>query len=191
MLESGKKILNDLLIRYDAQEKPEDVSDECIVAPYTNIANSTELAPEMRAIETFVRGLFKRWKKKTEEVTASNNSSDKRKKMPKGRKVDSPQKAWLDFTKKLAEDFAQGPPEDSTQKLRSMGKLDAVLAAYAYSIRPIFAYNIAFNTLCMIKAEPSNPVVFCSDFAVWFTMSKTAVRLLSQGSSSGSDGFDI
>lgn len=192
LLKSGKRLLDDLLIRYDALTKPEDLPDEYVVAAYTNIAlKSTELAPEIRVVETFVRDLFSRWKAINDEVNALFNKATDERKKTKGGKKDSCKRVRLDLTKKLAEDFAKGPPEDSTQKLRSLGKLEAALAAYAYTIRPVFAYNMAFSALCMIKAEPSHPVVFCSDFVAWLTMSKTAVRLLSQGSSSGSDGFDI
>ncbi|KAJ3538183.1 hypothetical protein NM688_g6556 [Phlebia brevispora] len=190
LMEAGDKLLNDLLVRYDKLQKPEDIRHEYMMKPYTNAASVQDLSAEIRVVEVFVRRLFDRWRTIQHEVDAQIKKASDDMKSKKSGKVDLGKKLRFRKTKELASDFVKGPSEEETSTLRKIGCLDTVSAAYAYTLRPIFAYNMAFRALCAIKAEGKNPVVFTQDFAAWMSMRSSAVRLLSQGASYGNNDDD-
>ena len=81
----------------------------------------------------------------------------------------------------LAARFNEGPKED-VSTMRQLGLLSRSMAACAYSERPIFAFNVAFDALCAIKADCKGRLVpFLQNFASYMSVSSSARRVLARG----------
>ncbi|THG93647.1 hypothetical protein EW026_g7646 [Hermanssonia centrifuga] len=160
LLDVGKRICDKQLQRYEEAGKAiafREVRHDDMLKPYTNKVSVHWLSPELRQVEAFVKQSFQRWKEFGKE--------GRRKK-----------------ERILARDFTRGPPEENTKYLSSMGLIEETAASYAYSIRPIFAFHVAFRTLCAIKANSKKSVAVTEEFATMMAVTSSAVRLLSQGS---------
>lgn len=182
ILTKGKKVTDDLLARYDNMQKPGNIRHHEMIEPYISAAELSDCASELRAVEGHVKKYHDEWCKISQEVDARTKKSKKK----SGRARDSPLTIRSKILRQLASDFARGP-EQETPSLRKLHLLDTVSAAYAYSLRPIFAFNVAFRSLCSIKARDRQPVVFTQDFAAYMSMPSSAIRLLSQSAAEDED----
>jgi hypothetical protein len=76
--------------------------------------------------------------------------------------------------------FASGP---DVPHLSLLGDIPAIRASFAYKLcranKPTFAFSMAFEDICRIKAQESDGVILDRELAELMTIPKTAVRTLS------------
>lgn len=178
LLTKGKKIRDALLQRYETHEKPKDDRSECMTAPCLKARRCVK--EEVDAVETFVEACLDDWKqihapgKKDQNQEAGTSTGAARKASTHSNA------ARLLLLRSLAARFNEGPTEGA-ETLQQLGLLREVVAACAYSHRPIFAFNVAFDALCTIRAEHSGQLVpLTQTFAGYMSMSSSARRVLAR-----------
>lgn len=180
LLKKGRQVVTQLLIRYERHKKPEDVRHVHLLKPY---ALATEhllsLAPEFRAVEKHVKACHATWCE-LNDIIKGIEERTKRNTREKVTRIDMIS-LRCEKTRQLAEQFVRGPDEEETHSLRALGNLNIIMASYAYSLRPTFAFNVGFQALCDIQAKrDQQAVIFTRSFAQRMAMSSTARRLLAR-----------
>ncbi|KAI0640255.1 RNA dependent RNA polymerase-domain-containing protein [Trametes polyzona] len=185
LLEEGKRMRNEHLSLYDSftrshgyQERP----DQELLRLYNQtllFAQNPAVKEHITLIREHVDKHIKRWR---EAASSSSTTSRTPARTPRARRrtaaptaVESRNK-W----KELAQSFATGPDLPSDSLLASLGDLDAVKASWAYAQHPRFAWSVAFQTLCRIKAMNQSAVVMTGSFADAMSISSSAVRVFEQ-----------
>jgi RNA-dependent RNA polymerase len=136
---------------------------------------------EVAAVKAFVLGYHKQW------LDLWSGSPSKRAAAAFTSKAKL-REGWRVSTAKLrelAKEFNRGPSEEETRELRKFKLLDKVMASYAYTVRPKFAFHVAFTAVLTIKAEAVGASPMTEKFAGCSVISKTALRIMDSQRASG------
>jgi RNA-dependent RNA polymerase len=135
-----------------------------VLLPYTDIGNIIQEARgELRMIEDHIDKMKAEWSsllttKKKSGSTSTQNLA----------------------IAALRQEFASGP---DVPHLSLLGDIPAICASYAYTQcranNPNFAFSMAFEELCKMKAQESGGIMLSYELAELMTIPKTAVRTLS------------
>lgn len=114
-------------------------------------------------------------------------SKAKRKKYSTKAKLKEDKQVDSAKVRELVEAFARGPPFTTTNG-EQLNRLYRAMAAYAYCAKPKFAFNVAFEELCTIKAGPDSVRVTNAAYNA-MEPSRRAARIMARASST-SETFD-
>jgi RNA-dependent RNA polymerase len=136
-----------------------------VLLPYTDIGNFIQEArEELRMIENHIDKMKAEW---SSLLTTKKNKSGST----------STQNLAIAA---LRQEFASGP---DVPHLSLLGDIPAIRASYAYTQcranNPNFAFSMAFEELCKMKAQESGGIMLSYELAELMTIPKTAVRTLS------------
>ncbi|KAI0352282.1 hypothetical protein OH77DRAFT_1428830 [Trametes cingulata] len=186
LLDEGKKLRDTHLADYEKVKKSpafSETSDQDLLRPYHNVLRLMDhpsLMHDLALIRTHVEDHIKRWQALTRESkpnpqTPSRSSRAKRHTGGPSNMVDR-RNRW----KELAQSFASGPNIDPDSTLALVGDVDVIKASWAYAVKPNFAWRMAFQSLCRIKAITQGSVAMTGRFADSMSISASAVRVLEQ-----------
>ncbi|KAI8980566.1 RNA dependent RNA polymerase-domain-containing protein [Trametes punicea] len=187
LLEAGKATRDVLLSRYDklkelAGFRDDKADDADLLRPYRNASLLIEnpiFSSDLALIQGHVASHIKRWQRLAGESDSRTNSTPLRSRGRSARSARSgdQRKKWKD----LAHSFASGPEIREDSPLLLVGDVAAIKASWAYAEKPKFAWTVAFQSLCRIKAMSQGAVAMAGHFADSMSMSSSAVRVLEQG----------
>lgn len=108
-------------------------------------------------------------------------SPSKRKKFSTKAKMKEDKQVDNAKVRELVEAFARGPPFTTTNG-EQLNRLYRAMAAYAYCAKPKFAFNVAFEELCAIKAGSDSVQVTNAAYSA-MEPSRRAARIMARASS--------
>lgn len=171
LVQTGQTIQTEMLKKYNQLAANKIDEDPALLQPWmsTSSIEVKEIADAVTALQNFVDKCNEEWG----TLWAINRAKEPRFGSAKQHKEQkrTAQQAKHDFVAR----FAQEPLEEC-RLLRKLGVLDQVKASYAYSLNPTFAYNVAWQTLCKIKADSLGSKAFTVEFGSAMTIPAAEVR---------------
>ncbi|KAI0370069.1 hypothetical protein BV20DRAFT_1075995 [Pilatotrama ljubarskyi] len=186
LLVRGKRLRDDHLSRYEALRKSaasSEANDPDLLLPYHNVrrlVNDPLLKHDLALIRAHVDTHIKRWQSLTSESQSSARTPSRSSRTSRRRAGSSNATEKRNKWKELAQSFASGPNIAPDSILALVGDVDAIKASWAYSEKPNFAWRMAFQALCRIKATTQGSVAMTGRFADSMSISASAVRVLEQ-----------
>ncbi|KAI0327690.1 hypothetical protein GY45DRAFT_1256557 [Cubamyces sp. BRFM 1775] len=180
--EVGEQMRDDLLARYDTLCGGVGLhdNDPDLLYPYEQAAKLSDhpvIGPQLGIIRKHVEDHIVQWQKTARESGSSSPSRARRAKGKAARSsAVSEKKRWRD----LGQSFANGPQLPPDSPLVLLGSVEAILASCAYKMKPRFAWSVAFQPLCKIKATRQGSIGITGNFADSMSMSSSAVRVFQQ-----------
>ena len=183
LLEAGAKMRDEKLKQYEqlATFHYND-KDLDLVRPYIKVLrfmNHETFRVDLERIKDHIATHITKWQAVSGESSRAPKTPSRRGKaaVTTGKSGKSMRAMWDELTRS----FAAGPelPEDSP--LVVFCDVEELKASWAYTEKPKFAWKVAFQALCHIKASTRNPVAMTGEFADMMSISSTAGRVLEQG----------
>lgn len=172
LVQTGQTIQTEMLKKYNELAANKIDEDPVLLQPWTSISSMDEvkeISDAVAALQEFVKQCSEEWgtlwannrAKESRFATAKQHKEQKR----------TAQQAKHDFVARFAKE-----PLEECRLLRKLSVLDQVKASYAYSLNPTFAYNVAWQTLCKIKADSLGSKAFTVEFGSAMTIPAAEVR---------------
>ncbi|KAL7284967.1 hypothetical protein ACG7TL_000056 [Trametes sanguinea] len=188
LLEHGKAMSNDVLVRYDKLKEAvglRDGRDSDLLGPYERASSLLEdeaFRDDLHRIRDHVLLHIDQWRKLASESKSPStpartpSRSTRRRTGPIG--PAEKRKKWKD----LARSFATGPELTPDSRLSRIADLDALKASWAYAEKSsqLFPWTVAFQTLCRIKAANHGSVAMTGQFADSMSIPSFGVRVFEQ-----------
>ncbi|OSD01194.1 hypothetical protein PYCCODRAFT_1392370 [Trametes coccinea BRFM310] len=188
LLEHGKAMSNDVLVRYDKLKEAvglRDGRDSDLLGPYERASSLLEdeaFRDDLHRIRDHVLLHIDQWRKLASESKSPStpartpSRSTRRRTGPIG--PAEKRKKWKD----LARSFATGPELTPDSRLSRIADLDALKASWAYAEKSsqLFPWTVAFQTLCRIKAANHGSVAMTGQFADSMSIPSSGVRVFEQ-----------
>ncbi|KAI0673977.1 RNA dependent RNA polymerase-domain-containing protein [Trametes maxima] len=182
LMEAGKEMRDTHLARYD-QLSPDKMlgnRDPDLRGPYEAalpLMKNPLFQKDLAAIRAHVEKHIEMWQKLARESKPNSYHTPSRTPVRK-RRGGGPftpaeqQRGWKDLTRS----FADGPVFAVESPL-ALTDVEALKASWAYHEKPHFAWKVAFQALCRLKASSQRPVAMAGQFADTMSISSTAVRV--------------
>lgn len=171
LVQTGQTVRTEMLTKYDQLAANKIDEDPALLQPWMNTSSIEvkEIADAVTALQNFVDKCSEEWG----TLWAINRAKDPRFVSAKQHKEQkrTAQQAKNNFVARFAKE-----PLEECRLLCKMNVLDQVKASYAYSVNPTFAYNVAWQTLCKIKADSIGSKAFTVEFGSAMTISAAEVR---------------
>ncbi|KAI9067175.1 hypothetical protein FKP32DRAFT_1609566 [Trametes sanguinea] len=188
LLQHGKAMSNDVLIRYDKLKEAVSFRkerDSDLLAPYERAISLLEdeaVGEDLCRIRDHVLQHLDQWRRLASE--SKSPSTPSRTPARSARRRAGPlgpaekRKKWKD----LARSFATGPELPPDSRLFRLADVDAIKASWAYAEKPtqMFPWTVAFQTLCRIKAATQGSVAMAGHFADSMSIPSSGVRVFEQ-----------
>ncbi len=174
---AGQKMQDDEIKRYDGRKPRFFGNDEDLLQPWKKmkqwIGDSSPVGADLALIKAHVDAHIKEWRAITGRTSKQSTPSAKR----KAGVVHPSAQAQYD---ELARSYAAGPEIAPGSLLASSANIEQLKASCAYAAKPNFAWNVAFQTLCHIKAAAQGSVAFTAEFADLMSIPASTNRVLEQ-----------
>ncbi|KAH9885398.1 RNA dependent RNA polymerase-domain-containing protein [Cubamyces lactineus] len=184
--ESGEDMRDKLLSSYDALRENAGLrdNDPDLLQPYAQAATLSDhpvFGPHLTIIKEHVRAHILQWQNAARESKPSSPSKARRAKARSSARSSamSEKKRWRD----LGQSFASGPQVPPDSPLVLLGSIEAIVASCAYTMNAKFAWSVAFQPLCKIKAARQGSIGMAGHFADSMAISSSAVRVFEQSRS--------
>lgn len=195
LMAAGKRMRDAQLVRYDGLLQAASFGykeqDPELLEPYQKVQELMD-DPDFRddpkyqdfgRIKAHIDDHIRRWQRITSEsklnpMTPSKRASASSSKASRAGSTSSA-KSKREKYEALARSFAAGP-EIAKNSPFMLVDIELLKASWAYAEKPNFAWKVAFQALCRIKASTRAPVAFTSEFGELMSMSSTAGRVLEQ-----------
>ncbi|KAI0652718.1 RNA dependent RNA polymerase-domain-containing protein [Trametes meyenii] len=184
LMEAGKEMRDTYLARYDQLSPVFDMlgnRDPHLRRPYEAALPFMEnplFQRDLTAIKDHIKKHIEMWQKLTRDSKPSPHRTPSRTPARKWRGAVGPstpaerQRGWKDLTRS----FADGPVFAADSPL-ALADVEALKASWAYHEKPNFAWKVAFQALCRLKASSHWPVAMTGQFADTVTIPPAAVRV--------------
>ena len=179
---AGRKMRDEQIVRYDSlRHQASFWIDDDLAQPWRRVkpwlGDSSPVARDLKAIQQHVNDHILKW----QSITAMARTPSKHRSSTKGKaKVSAPEKPVRAQYEELARLFADGPDISSDSLLASFTDIKRLKASCAYVSKPTFAWSMAFQTLCHIKAAAQGSVAVTADFAEVMSIPSSTNRILEQ-----------
>ncbi|KAI0701242.1 RNA dependent RNA polymerase-domain-containing protein [Cerioporus squamosus] len=182
LLQAGHEMRKEKLKKYDElttfgyNEKDPD-----LVAPYNRVLSLMHhetFKDDLALIGEHIEKHIERWQTLSGESSRAPKTPSRRGKAPAT--VGNSGKSLRALWDELAPSFAAGPEISKDSPLAAIGDLELLKASWAYAQKPKFAWRVAFQALCRIKASTRNPVAVTGEFADMMSITSSAGRVLEQ-----------
>ncbi|RDX50511.1 hypothetical protein OH76DRAFT_1348782 [Lentinus brumalis] len=182
LLIAGEKMRDQKLKQYDelASIRWWDV-DTDLTAPYDRVCSLMHhetFHDDLALVEEHIDIHIEKWRIIAGESSTAPKTPSRRGKAPArvGKSGKSVRALWDE----LSRSFAAGPELAKDSPLVAIGDLELLKASWAYKKKAKFAWKVAFQALCRIKASTRNPVALTGEFADMMSISNAAGRVLEQ-----------
>ncbi|KAI0756131.1 RNA dependent RNA polymerase-domain-containing protein [Daedaleopsis nitida] len=181
----GRRMRDEQIKRYDSLGSTlhnwSDVKDPDLVRPFDRARRHLD-APAFRhdfeRIKAHIEEHIGKWQKVTSESRRTPPTPSKRENAKAASKNLKKQRREKWDT--LVREFAAGPVLAEGSPLADIGDIELLKASWAYDMKPNFAWKVAFQALCRIKASTRAPVAFTGEFADAMSIPGSAGRVLEQ-----------
>ncbi|KAI1786799.1 RNA dependent RNA polymerase-domain-containing protein [Ganoderma leucocontextum] len=178
LFDAGRKMRDEQIKRYDGLKPAFFGNDEDLLRPWKKIkpwlGDSSPVGADLALIQEHVDAHIKEWQAITRRTSIKSTPS------AKGKAGGSARKSEQAEYDELARSYAAGPEIPSDTLLASSANIEQLKASYAYAKKPKFAWSVAFQTLCHIKAAAQGSVAFTADFADLMSIPASTNRVLEQ-----------
>ena len=179
LVEAGEKMLADQIVHYDGLRPGFFRDDADLLRPWEKmkrwIGDSTPVAADLARIEAHVDAHIKEFRAITARKSSSKSTPSARGKAG-ARTAKSGQTGYDE----LARSYAAGPEISKDSLLASSADIELLKASCAYARKPGFAWSVAFQALCHIKAAAQGSVAFTAEFADLMSIPASTNRVLEQ-----------
>ncbi|KAI0829054.1 RNA dependent RNA polymerase-domain-containing protein [Trametes gibbosa] len=183
LLQEGERMRDFHLHRYDQFIQTTQYSarsDQELLRPYTTasaLPDLSQVKSDLTRIRTHVEEHITKWQKTARASKSTPRTPSRRGKTRGGRSAPvEGRNKW----RELKKSFATGPDIASDSLLATLGDLEALKASCAYALNPKFAWSVAFQALCRIKATSQGSIALTGTFADSMSISSSAVRVFEQ-----------
>ncbi|RPD82709.1 hypothetical protein L226DRAFT_35401 [Lentinus tigrinus ALCF2SS1-7] len=181
LLAAGKQMRDEKLKQYDKLATFRYERDPDLVAPYNRarpFMTHDTFKDDLALIEQHVLEHITKYQATVGASFKTPKTPSKRGRAagPAGKSGKSMRVLWDE----LVRSFAAGPDIPRDSPVVALGDLEQLKASWAYEKNMKFAWKVAFQALCRIKASTRNPVALTSEFADMMSIPSTAGRVLEQ-----------
>ncbi|TBU58167.1 RNA dependent RNA polymerase-domain-containing protein [Dichomitus squalens] len=180
---AGRKMRDEQITRYDRLKSHASFSmDDDLLRPWKRVrpwlGDSSPVARDLEAIQRHVEKHIERWRAITANARTpfKRGSSSAKDKATGSESGKGAQAQYND----LARSFATGPDISPDTLLASIASIAELKASCAYTLKPGFAWSVAFQALCHIKAGAQGSVAVTADFAEVMSIPASTNRVLEQ-----------
>ena len=181
--ESGEGMRDKLLSGYDALRENAGLrdADPDLLLPYEQAATLSDhpvFGPHLAIVKEHVRAHILQWQNAARQSKIGSPSKTRRAKARSAARSSaiSEKKRWKD----LGQSFANGPQLPPDSPLVLLGSIETIVASCAYTMNARFAWSVAFQPLCKIKAARQGSIGMAGHFADSMSISSSAVRVFEQ-----------
>ena len=179
LVKAGEEMLGEQVRHYDGMRPGFFRSDADLLRPWEKmkrwIGDSTPVAADLARIEAHVDAHIKEFRAITARKSSSKSTPSARGKAG-ARTAKSGQTGYDE----LARSYAAGPEISKDSLLASSADIELLKASCAYARKPGFAWSVAFQALCHIKAAAQGSVAFTAEFADLMSIPASTNRVLEQ-----------
>ena len=176
LFDAGRKIQDEEIKRYDGLKPRFFGDDQDLRRPWEKmqlwVNDSSPVGPDLALIQKHIDSHIKEWQ------AIASRTSKKSTPWAKG-KAHATKSAQVQYDE-LARSYAAGPGISPDSLLASAADIERLKASYAYTKKPKFAWSVAFQALCHIKADAEGSVAFKAEFADLMSIPASTNRVLEQ-----------
>ena len=177
LFDAGRKMQDEEIKRYDSLKPRFFGNDQDLLRPWKKVQlwlnDSSPITPDLALIQKHVDDHIKEWQAITQRTSSKSTPWAKN----KARVSKSAAQAQYD---ELARSYAAGPEIPVDSLLACTANVERLKASCAYTAKPKFAWSVAFQALCHIKAEAEGSVAFKAEFADLMSIPASTNRVLEQ-----------
>ncbi|PIL31184.1 RNA-dependent RNA polymerase [Ganoderma sinense ZZ0214-1] len=179
LFDAGRKMQDEHMKRYDGMKPRFFGSDADLLRPWDRmkawIGDTSPVGADLALIQAHVNEHIRQWQVITGRMSSSRSTPSARGKA--GARSGKSAQALYD---ELARSYAAGPEISSSSLLACSANIEQLKASCAYALKPKFAWYVAFQALCHIKAAAEGSIAFKAEFADLMSIPASTNRVLEQ-----------